>query len=123
MDVDVVVERVLDDDGAGAVRVPGRHRLHPPVPVVAVAAGAGQDDGALGDELGVLRQRVVVDRVLVRARGLVHHEQAPARGAPALDVRPERAVRRLRPRPERPHERALGPVLQGPDRVLGGLVP
>lgn len=123
VDVDVVVERVLDDDGPRTVRVPRRHRLDALVPVVAVAAGAAEDHGALGDELGVLRQDVVVDRVLVRPRRLVHHEQPAARAAPALDVRPERPVRRLRPGPERPHEGALGPVLQGPDRVLGGLVP
>lgn len=122
-DIDVVAKRVLDDDGARAVRVAGGHGLDAGVPVVRVAALAAQHDGAFRHELGELRQRVVVDGELVRAGVLVDHEQAAARVAPALDVGAERPVRGLRPGAQRPHEGAFGPVLQRADRVLGGLVP
>lgn len=76
--IDVVAERILNDNGPSAIRVLRRNRLDARVPIVAIAASAAENGCALGNVLGELRQHVVVNGVFVRSRVLVHDKQTTA---------------------------------------------
>lgn len=117
VDVDVVAEGVLDDDRAGAIGVERSNRLNTAAAGVSVAAGAAQDGGSNGHELGELGHHVVgsLEGVLAVVDG---DEASASAAATAGQVR---AV--LGSGAESPGSNTTGPVLERAHGEGGGLVP
>lgn len=117
VDVNVVAKGVLDDDRAGTIGVERSNRLNTTAARVSVAAGAAQDGGSNGHELGELGHHVVSG-----LEGVAAVVDGDETGASATATAGQvRAV--LGSGAKGPGSNTGGPVLERAHGEVGGLVP